>query len=479
MADEEKLQPSAESDDSLKQEPVATKPVADPGARIGELVKEFEKVKLPFSKIEGLMPQVKASNGETLVGLSVFNPAKKDARHKFLTRPQFEAARKLMTERLRVWHKMLSSSDDVEDLRNTAILESQALEENISSNMASIYSEIKPLEISYRNIQQFYANSSPSGDPVNAWFANVGMEELIDPDSDSFDELAEYVKKPFRAFSLTDCFSLMVVPGFLEDIPNIDKFAKLAEENKVHVFTDLPDFESFAEAEEQMNGPALEGLAGSTPEKAHVSVAANWVLGRQKNRYEEEDMWLPPSSVLAGLVYKQDSGVGMQQPCAGYQYGASNSVKSVRFEVDRAVGAKEFLSKGVIPTVLWDAKVRFLGDCSLFKGESYDVYATKRTADYISKNVCHYLNKQTFKLIDNTLLEGVKKDIYDFVRANSGKGKLISDFSLEVTSTPEQRAKHIIDVKLNITPFTSVRQFDVYLTARHSEEGDFTEVEMK
>jgi hypothetical protein len=479
MADEEKLQPSAESDDSLKQEPVAAKPVADPGARIGELVKEFEKVKLPFSKIEGLMPQVKASNGETLVGLSVFNPAKKDARHKFLTRPQFEAARKLMTERLRVWHKMLSSSDDVEDLRNTAILESQALEENISSNMASIYSEIKPLEISYRNIQQFYANSSPSGDPVNAWFANVGMEELIDPDSDSFDELAEYVKKPFRAFSLTDCFSLMVVPGFLEDIPNIDKFAKLAEENKVHVFTDLPDFESFAEAEEQMNGPALEGLAGSTPEKAHVSVAANWVLGRQKNRYEEEDMWLPPSSVLAGLVYKQDSGVGMQQPCAGYQYGASNSVKSVRFEVDRAVGAKEFLSKGVIPTVLWDAKVRFLGDCSLFKGESYDVYATKRTADYISKNVCHYLNKQTFKLIDNTLLEGVKKDIYDFVRANSGKGKLISDFSLEVTSTPEQRAKHIIDVKLNITPFTSVRQFDVYLTARHSEEGDFTEVEMK
>jgi len=479
MADEEKLQPAAENDDSLKREPVAAGPAVDPGARIGELVKEFEKAKLPFKKIEGLMPQVKASNGETLVGMSVFNPAKKDARHKFLTRPQFESSRNMMTERLKLWHKMLSSSEDVGDLRNTAILEAQTLEENINSNMASIYNDIKPLETSYRNIQQFFGNSSPSGDPVNSWFANVGMEELIDPDSDSFDELGEYIKKPFRAFSLTDCYSLMVVPGFLEDIPNIDKFAKLAEENKVHVFTDLPDYESFEEAEEQMNGPALEGLAGSTPEKAHLSVAANWVLGRQKNRYEEEEMWLPPSSVLAGLVYKQDSTVGMQQPCAGYQYGASNSVKSVRFEVDRAVGAKEFLSKGVIPTVLWDAKVRFLGDCSLFKGESYDVYATKRTADYISKNVCHYLNKQTFKLIDNTLLEGVKKDIYDFVRANSGKGKLVSDFSLEVTSTPEQRAKHIIDVKLNITPFTSVRQFDVYLTARHSEDGDFTEVEMK
>jgi hypothetical protein len=109
---------------------------------------------------------------------------------------------------------------------------------------------------------------------VNAYFSNVSMEELIDPDGDSFEELAEYVKKPFRAFSLNDCFSLMVIPGFLEDIPNVDKFAKLAEENKVHVFTDLPDFESYEEADEQMNGPALEGMAGSTPEKAHLSVAA-------------------------------------------------------------------------------------------------------------------------------------------------------------------------------------------------------------
>jgi hypothetical protein len=88
------------------------------------------------------------------------------------------------------------------------------------------------MEMSYRNIQQFFSNSSPSGDPVNAYFSNVSMEELIDPDADTFEELADYVKKPFRAFSLNDCFSLMVIPGFLEDIPNVDKFAKLAEENK-------------------------------------------------------------------------------------------------------------------------------------------------------------------------------------------------------------------------------------------------------
>lgn len=477
MADEEKLQP-AEDAGKPAQEQAAARPAADPTARINELVAEFEKAKLPFKKVEGLMPQVKTSGGEAMVGMAVFNPAKKDNRHKFLTRPQFEASRIIMAQRLKLWHKMLSGSDDPDDLRNTAVLEGQALEENITSNMQKIYEELRPLESSYRNIQQFFANSSPSGDPVNSYFSNVSLETLTDPDGDAFEELADYVKKPFRAFSLTDCYSMMVVPGFLEDIPNMDKLAKLGEENKVHVFTDLPNYETFQEAADEMNGPALEGMAGSTPEKAHMSVLANWILGRKKNRYEEEDLWLPPSSVLAGLVYRQDEGVGMQQPCAGYQYGATDTVKAARFEVDRAVGAKEFLNKGVIPTVLWDAKVRFLGDCSLFKGESYDVYATKRTADYVSKNVCHYLNKQTFKLIDNTLLERVKKDIYDFIRSNTGKGKLVSDFKLEVTSTPEQRAKHIIDVKLNITPFTSVRQFDVYLTAKHSEDGDFTEVEM-
>jgi hypothetical protein len=477
MADEEKLQPAGQPEKAGQASEM--KPAADPSTRIGELVKEFEQAKLPFAKLEGLLPQVKSTSGETMVGLSVLNPAKKEDRHKFLTRPQFDAARKLMAERLKIWHKMLSGSEDVDDLRNTAILESQSLEENISSNMAKIYEEIRPLEMSYRNVQQFFINSSPSGDPVNSYFSNISATEFADSDSEKFAELAEYVKKPFRAFSLTDCYSLMVIPGFLDDIPTIDKIAKLGEENKVHIFTDLPDFETFREAQDQLNGPGLEGLAGSTPEKAHISLAVNWVLGRPKNRYEQQDLWLPPSSVLAGLVYKQDEGVGMQQPCAGYQYGATDTVKGARFEVDRAVGAKEFLNKGVIPTVMWDAKVRFLADCSLYKGESYDVYATKRTADYISKNVCHYLNKQTFKLIDNTLLDRVKKDIYDFARANTGKGKLISDFKLEVSSTPEQRAKHIIDVKLNITPFTSVRQFDVYLTAKQSEDGDFTEVEMK
>jgi hypothetical protein len=184
MADEEKLQPAADDSDASKQQPAEARPAVDPSVRIGELVEEFEKAKLPFKKVEGLMPQVKTASGETMVGLSVFNPAKKDARHKFLTRPQFEESRKLMSQRLKLWHKMLLSSEDAEDLRNTSVLEAQALEENIASNMATIYEEIRPLEMSYRNIQQFFANSSPSGDPVNAYFSNVSMEELIDPDGD-------------------------------------------------------------------------------------------------------------------------------------------------------------------------------------------------------------------------------------------------------------------------------------------------------
>jgi hypothetical protein len=121
--DEEKLQPAADDNEASKQQPAEARPTVDPGVRIGELVKEFEKAKLPFKKVEGLMPQVKASSGETMVGLSVFNPAKKDARHKFLTRPQFEESRKLMAQRLKIWHKMLSSSEDADDIRNTAVLE--------------------------------------------------------------------------------------------------------------------------------------------------------------------------------------------------------------------------------------------------------------------------------------------------------------------------------------------------------------------
>jgi hypothetical protein len=55
---------------------------------------------------------------------------------------------------------------------------------------------------------------------------------LSDPDSDKFEELADYIKKPFRAFSLKECFSLMVVPGFLEDIPISIDWQKLGEKKQ-------------------------------------------------------------------------------------------------------------------------------------------------------------------------------------------------------------------------------------------------------
>src|SRR5512147_202619 len=99
MADEQKMQPAGEPE-KTQAASSAQQMAVDPGARISELVAEFDKAKMPFAKLEPLLPQVKTTSGETMVGLSVLNPAKKEDRHKFLTRPQFETSRKIMAERL-------------------------------------------------------------------------------------------------------------------------------------------------------------------------------------------------------------------------------------------------------------------------------------------------------------------------------------------------------------------------------------------
>ncbi len=63
MADEKKMQPAGEPE-KTQAASSAQHMAVDPGARISELVAEFDKAKIPFAKLEPLLPQVKTTSGE-------------------------------------------------------------------------------------------------------------------------------------------------------------------------------------------------------------------------------------------------------------------------------------------------------------------------------------------------------------------------------------------------------------------------------
>ncbi len=98
-----------------------------------------------------------------------------------------------------------------------------------------------------------------------------------------------------------------VVPGYLGSVENIDTFARqLGLPNKVHVMTDLPNFEKFEEVMDMLEDPNYANLLGIDNYKQYVSVFANYVLARNANQYEDEDMWIPPSAAVAGKMYQGD-----------------------------------------------------------------------------------------------------------------------------------------------------------------------------
>jgi hypothetical protein len=454
---------------------VATVEPAVPEMTVEDLDNTIEGI-LPvfgeFSKITVLMPRLRTADGDVIPGPEYLDSKKPDQRKRFLTKPDYALSRKQLLKRLQVWKRALSASDDLTQIQKSASEESTKIESALSQNMETILETVKHLETTYRGIDRFFMNAqNEPDDGINVWFVNSSMAELCDPDDRTkFEEMSNYIQDPFRSFSLSECFSILVVPGFLEDVQTLDRFSQLGEQNKVQVFTDLPDFDSSQEAMEFLNDPVYANLAGSTPEKAFVCIGANYLLGRAKTSYEDSDLWISPSSALAGLVYKNDNGVGIQQPSAGYKHGRVTGVDHVRFRANQR-DVTALVDKNVIPAIDWDGMVRFMGDSTLFKGENQNVYAVRRTYDYITKNVAHYLNKQTFILINNRLLDTIKKDIYNFLTPLKGEGKMIEGFEVKITSTPEQKKAQIVDVNLLIKCFFPAKTFNIYMRPHNTDEG--------
>ena len=425
-----------------------------------------------FSKITLLMPRLRTADGDVIPGPEYLDPQKPDQRKRFLTKTDYALSRMQLLKRLQVWKEVLSTSDNLDAVQKNASNRSDKIVVTLSQNLKNIFETLRPLESTYRSVDRFFLNAQKEADDaIDAWFVNASLPELSDPDDRSkFEEMASYIQNPFRSFSLSECYSLLVVSGFLEDVQTIDRFSQLGEQNKVCVFTDTPNFDSVQEAVEFLNDPVYANLAGSTPEKAYMCVGANYLLGRPKHAFEDQDLWLPPSSALAGLVYKNDNGVGIQQPSAGYKHGRVTGADHVKFRANQR-DVTALVDKAVIPAIDWDGLVRFMGDSTLFKGENHNVYAVRRTHDYVTKNVVHYLNKQTFLLINNRLLDVIKKDIFNFLSPLKGEGKMIEDFNVNVTSSPEQRKAQQVDVNVTIKCFFPAKTFNIYMRPHNTEDG--------
>jgi hypothetical protein len=455
-----------------QQQPQAPEPVhAEPAVPAGEAqtAEEYSAslsglglgdAKKAMTWLGKMMPKA-VSDGVNLPALSLVDPAKKSQYKDFLEKSTWEQPRKLLQQRLAAWIKAIEAGEDLDEVQEKAGERVEQLTELLNENLRSVFEQVRPIEKAYRAIDGFFSNAQTEpGKAVDAWFFNATAEQLMDSDDRTvFDSLADTLRSEYKFFSLKNVYSTMVVPNWPGGIQEVERLGKLGEMYKVQVFADVEDYETYDSMVDVME-TGYEGLKGSTPERQYVSLVGNHLMGRARHEFEDDDLYVSPSAHLAGLIYSCDDTMGTHESAAGYVKGGIQGPQKDRFRLDRDKVAK-MKQLGIIPTAFWDGKVRVLGDWNLSAKEGLDTYSRIRTEDWIVKNVCHYLNKQAFKNITNQTLAAIQKDLRKFLNECVGDTKPLDSAEVEVRATPEQRARHEVDVQLKLGFKQSVHSFNV------------------
>jgi hypothetical protein len=425
-----------------------------------------------YKQLASLLPSFKTADGDLIRGVEWLDPKKSFQRKEFLTKKDFDGQRRLLRQRLDAWVKFLARDESADAVRQKLTDESTKLEENLEKNMKKVHRAARELETTYRAIDKFFSNAQQEPDEkVNAWFANVGPEQLVDPDDkEKFEQLTKAIADEYREWDITNSYAMFVVPGYLGSVENIDSVARqLGLPNKVHVMTDLPDLESVDEVMDLLEDPSFQSLSGIDNYKQYVSLFANYLLAREKNQYEDEDLWVPPSAAVAGKMYQGDTTVGMQQPMAGFKFGKINEAKYLRFRANQP-DASKINEKAVNPMVDFKGSPVSMGAATLFNKETFNVYSIRRTYDYVYKTLRNYLNKQTFTVIDQKFIDTMRRDIDKFMKAISGGDNILQDYKVEIFADEEMRKRQEVDIKVALNPKYPARTFNIEFTAWNEED---------
>lgn len=407
-------------------------------------------------------------------GADNLNPVRKAKKNIFLSDANKKGQRAELKKKINMWLDLLANSESVSEMVDKSVERAEVTEALLKGNLKKVLDASRPLEESYRAVNLFYKNTE-STKLKNVSIMNASMEQLTDLDEPRFIEhVAEELKQNFDRLDLRHNYSLMVVPGYLGSNKVVDKWAKMAYENKVMLLTDFENVESPEDVLDMFNDA---NLTGGDAHKANVMMTCNYVVGRGKNADvgEEEDVYVPGSAALAGKVYCTK----MSQPVAGKTYGTIDEIDAVRFDLKKA-DISELENVGLVPLVGEWGKVMPFSAKTLFSGDNLGMqtYSVVRVFDFIAKVMSDFLNRRAFELW-NTKMEGnLRKQIVKFLDGIMGPDKLIEKFQILRFEKDENQKDHIF-LDIHITPFFPAKSFLVKLDGYKGDDGEEWKAQFK
>ncbi len=403
----------------------------------------------------------------TIDGVQNMNPERKARKKIFLSEAAKAKERKKVKKTLEIWKSILAESSDITEMIENSDKKSHSADKTLKENVGRAIKETRDLERSYRSMALFYKNTE-SDKIKNITIVNADLEQIKDLDNTRFtDAIADELKNSYDRLDLRDNYGLMVIPGYLGGNAVVEKWAKIAYENKVMLVT---DFEHLDEPDDVMEMFEAANLTGGENHRSNVIMTCNWLVGRGKEDEvgEEDDLYVPPAGALAGKIYR----TLMSQVTAGKKFGGINEISGVRFDLKKSEIAS--LEKmGLVPMVNEYGKVMAFSAKTLFNGDNLGLqtYSVVRVFDYVTKVLMDFLNRRAFENFNARTRKELMGQIVKFLDNITGPDKLIEDFSIKrFEQDPNQKDRVYLDIHMK--PYFPAKNFLIKLDGQKGDDGN-------
>ncbi|MCK5105286.1 MAG: DUF5458 family protein [Cyclobacteriaceae bacterium] len=437
-----------------------------------KVVADVSKIENPAEILEESIDKLAKVGGFDLLemafdGVQNMNPERKARKKIFLTESSKKGERDSLKKILELWATILTSSDNISEMVDQCEKKATSAEETLGKNLKKAIETTKDLEKSYRTVALFFKNAE-SDKIKNITFMNAELDQLKDLDDTRFIDMVnkELVAK-YDRLDLRDNYSILVVPGYLGSNKVIEKWAKIAHENKVMLVT---DFEHLDNPDDVMEMFELANLTGGDMYRSNVMMTCNWLVGREKYKEvgEDEELYVPPSGALAGSIYN----TLMSQVAAGKKHGSINEVDGVKFDLKKSEIAN--LEKlGLVPMVNEYGKVMAFSAKTLFNGDNLGLqtYSVVRVFDFVTKVLMDFLNRRAFENFNNVTKKEILSQIVRFLGGITGPGKLIENFSVK-RFEQDQNQKDRIYLDINMKPYFPAKNFMIKMDGQKGDDGN-------
>lgn len=450
-----------------------------PAEQQQEAVKETVLATRPQEQLETSVQGLAKFGGFDLLESAIdavqnINPERKARKKIFLEESSKKDERAALKKTLQLWLDVIQSSDDISQMAANSEQKSEQAGQVLKKNLKAAVQETEQLETSYRSVALFYKNTE-SLKIKNISIINAEPEQLKDLDNTRFiDSIRTELIENYDRLDLRNNYSILVLPGYLGSNKVIEKWARIAYENKVMLVT---DFENLDTPDDVMELFEAANLTGGDPYRSNVIMTCNWLVGRGKFAEvgEEDDLFVPPAAALAGKIYN----TLMSQVTAGKKFGGINEVDGVRFDLKKSeIASLEKL--GLIPMVKEYGKVMAFSAKTLFNGDNLGLqtYSVVRVFDYVAKVLMDFLNRRAFENFNASTRKELNGQIVKFLDGITGPQKLIENFSImRFEQDPVQKDRIHLDIRLK--PYFPAKTFLIKLEGQKGDDQEGVEWQSK